>query len=771
MPGEDEQTTGYGSMHTEQKFQVHEFGSPYSQEFHLYLKATRPYFILTHDGSPLKHGNSSNLSRMTLQKGIFLGFIHHVVSINFTIGLAQEVSFQNSKVCAVSTALYTHVHLHNNSQVFTLIIPANGLTAPSTLAASMVSQLHESLSKELQTIATELEPAFKEGNIQDPIARTNIKPTLDASTILHLQSLTMLAKQVKISPLHIAAFILHLVLKRFLSLSQRQICQIGSNGSLGPVFAKDDAFMKSLGMCQLKLLGNSGDSHGLISAIPSIGSLTGFGFADHIDGRLFKYALANTASIQNMTFTPDSLAYYASLIEICKGSSGLDISHLDLKHHLGSAAKYRGQVPHKKAPGSLKVLPFSNPVFNKHLSCIRLAVDAQLSAQMPTLSPLERALYETHWHSTRRLDGMQTRGDKLVRISRKPKWWQLKGNQIARTKMLRYAKNLAGGDINPELIIVKTVSGRIAVSAAKKMESQTPKTRIVKAAHSQASKTEQIKAANEQRISMKNQTKAVASWKSFYQEICVPCETKRCAIVALTGFITKCKEETITIEARLFKCCLLFEVWKGEYCVSEENKSRGYNLVALIFNEAKLILASPKLTVSIKDALDSIFTLLGFTPLPSPKSFPSLGKATFILPPPLPSKSLVDTGAGKDLRLHDFQLQYCGPYMERNLDPADDPRVKFRPDAWQIKVLDALDEDKSVFVVAPTSAGKTFIAYYAMEKVREMPFSPHFKLSDAYPKILRADNDGVLVYVAPTKALVSPLTPLMCHTSIDKFDR
>lgn len=87
----------------------------------------------------------------------------------------------------------------------------------------------------------------------------------------------------------------------------------------------------------------------------------------------------------------------------------------------------------------------------------------------------------------------------------------------------------------------------------------------------------------------------------------------------------------------------------------------------------------------------------------------------------------------------EFQLRFCGPYLDRGFDPTLDPRVRFAPDAWQRKVLDTIDAGKSLLVIAPTSSGKTFISFYAMKKV------------------LQSSDDDVLVYVAPTKALVNQI--------------
>ncbi|KAJ5599735.1 hypothetical protein N7450_000802 [Penicillium hetheringtonii] len=105
-----------------------------------------------------------------------------------------------------------------------------------------------------------------------------------------------------------------------------------------------------------------------------------------------------------------------------------------------------------------------------------------------------------------------------------------------------------------------------------------------------------------------------------------------------------------------------------------------------------------------------------------------------------PSERYKKPGNGREISGIEFQLLYGGPFMERSIDSSPDVRIpEFEPDRWQREGLDQIDAKESVFIVAPTSAGKTFISFYAMKQV------------------LKEDSDGVIVYIVPTKAFVNQI--------------
>jgi hypothetical protein len=84
-----------------------------------------------------------------------------------------------------------------------------------------------------------------------------------------------------------------------------------------------------------------------------------------------------------------------------------------------------------------------------------------------------------------------------------------------------------------------------------------------------------------------------------------------------------------------------------------------------------------------------------------------------------------------------FQLSSAPEHLRRITGSKDSRIMDFIPDKWQVDLLDVVDAGESVLVVAPTSSGKTFISYYAMEMC------------------LRWDDDGIVIFIAPTKALVN----------------
>ena len=69
----------------------------------------------------------------------------------------------------------------------------------------------------------------------------------------------------------------------------------------------------------------------------------------------------------------------------------------------------------------------------------------------------------------------------------------------------------------------------------------------------------------------------------------------------------------------------------------------------------------------------------------------------------------------------------------------------------QRELLDVVDNNESAVIVAPTSSGKTYASYYCMEKV------------------LKESDEGVVVYVSPTKVGIQCMEYFSLFQSLLKY--
>jgi ATP-dependent RNA helicase DDX60 len=205
----------------------------------------------------------------------------------------------------------------------------------------------------------------------------------------------------------------------------------------------------------------------------------------------------------------------------------------------------------------------------------------------------------------------------------------------------------------------------------------------------------------------------------------------------------KGNSRTATVEADFKVIDVMVEQFQSERdrtfsSLSEEAKQNrqliyATDIMRLIFDLVEVYQDTTLMTPARKKRIVEVSMLLGLFDLAE-------ALAAKLQAPSSMVAQLVRTTAMKvSLSSSRFQLKCMGPFMERDTASLKDPRVPFLADDWQVKVLDAIDKRNSLLVVAPTSAGKTFISFYAMERVLK---------DDQYP-------DGVVVYVAPTKALVN----------------
>uniref|UniRef100_A0A8B9SFL6 DExD/H-box helicase 60 n=1 Tax=Anas platyrhynchos TaxID=8839 RepID=A0A8B9SFL6_ANAPL len=240
------------------------------------------------------------------------------------------------------------------------------------------------------------------------------------------------------------------------------------------------------------------------------------------------------------------------------------------------------------------------------------------------------------------------------------------------------------------------------------------------------SKAEIIAEENNKRLKIKEEMKEQEQWKTL--QISTEKEIKANLTVGinkLEKFLKNLKSKSVKFSVELSGLSACLEVWK-EHCKKQGMITKYLSKAVQLMRRIHILLEKYQdlLEKSHLQKLTQCLRLLGFENLACSLSEKSDGENT--------SRYAIEVGPVR------FQLQYMDYYLLREERNDPDPRVEnFIPDTWQRELLDAVDNNESAVIVAPTSSGKTYASYYCMEKV------------------LKTSDDGVVVYVAPTKALVN----------------
>lgn len=450
---------------------------------------------------------------------------------------------------------------------------------------------------------------------------------------------------------------------------------------------------------------------------------------DLLDGRILRQILK---TLPNLAPSPEIFAETAKFADRIRLLTGVDVSEFLPQTYAGQLALAPTKNLDQHDNISASVMTFSHAALDKYLRSIHVVAN---ETEPEGTSKVFQEL--SHWHNAK----MAVDPRKLPRTQG---FFARKKNQMLMADTIAYSASLtnAGGKIiNPETIVTLAACARPVKPSARSEKTETLKPQRLEIRprnKKNGSKCGRESALEEaQRLQREKLDSKARYVTAFWDERCKGFQGEKVAnkrLAKVSAYLVGLSNDDLDVigaEVYLYICDILVSL----IFVAEKNEDTAYEMAlfaklwSMMIEAARFPLSSDGLRM-----LNKLSTVLQM-PVTTPTATNHLFKDRKL---PFSSNSIADLQL--PMRPLDFQLEHCGPFLERSFDPAPDARVpNFVPDAWQRKVLDAIDSDKSLFVVAPTSAGKTFISFYAMKQV------------------LQSSDDGILVYVAPTKALVNQI--------------
>ncbi|KAJ7084759.1 hypothetical protein C8R43DRAFT_1115430 [Mycena crocata] len=399
-------------------------------------------------------------------------------------------------------------------------------------------------------------------------------------------------------------------------------------------------------------------------------------------------------------------------------------------------------------PPTYKLLPFNHDLLNSILLPDTAVEDDEDEEQSPTLT--NRLNFNilipdtTHWHNSKAILPSHLGGDdEHVVLDERQRRREIRSNQRFMTTLQKTAATLGGalGTSLQQITIVSVAKLSKDPRASKDRTELQGKHKPGKKGMTLTS-TQQLREKIKQEKSASQDDLSHKWWQNELDSLSKLSSNDLRADRIKSLFRNKRSEESlIGLEMRLYSLSLTLLQWVEEPDSGSQLNRDKFALA--IMKEVKAICDRKALTSAAANVIKAVLVSLGFAAYSSSFISDSINLPDKPLTFAFPKLLKANEARHKFMPITEhpvtWQLRLFGEFMDRSMDSAPDSRVSFKPDAWQRQVLDCIDGKFSVLVIAPTSAGKTFISYYSMEK------------------ILRDSDDGILVYVAPTKALVTQI--------------
>ncbi|KAF8632345.1 hypothetical protein AX15_001928 [Amanita polypyramis BW_CC] len=397
-------------------------------------------------------------------------------------------------------------------------------------------------------------------------------------------------------------------------------------------------------------------------------------------------------------------------------------------------------VPQVAIAKTRSLLPFKNNVFDNIFNEVKVTIqDAEDDRGLFPAKYFARVVVfkdDRHWHNQNPLVIRSSGHSKPKKVGFYARCRELRNHQKFMRRLQLHAATLTGasGAILQQMVIAP-------VGVCK--ESHVLKDYAVntKKGEAKLSSADRLRLKIRAERATKQDNQSQSWWREHLSIMSNMAPSQNAAYIKRLFKNRKSEESSICLEMQLYQLNLEFLQWADD--VNRDSDAVRDQRTVVIVRIIKDICDGTPLTPSAAKVLKMALHAIGFgdyIPGMVEKFETAVDKRLSFKPAKLVSSKTKEPyypymRISEDPVL--WQLRLFGNYMDRSMDGLPDRRVSFVPDAWQRKILDSIDSKHSLLVVAPTSAGKTFISFYAMEKV------------------LRESDDGILVYVAPTKALVT----------------